>query len=1016
KRYATFKLYYTPDTPDEYEPPGFVGVDPEDARLYFATHHCEEVPDREVYGTLETGHHSVDLKVATLTHCIPSTDLTMDVDREERKAEIFEQAEDALNRNVIWSAEVDVQALKDAKDTVDSVVVESSVDVGPIGTRMRDGVVKLQEGGGVKTYVGAPSIRPADLEAFNDRDLTPGDVNTQPIQVVSSRATSPAGLAASRVTDTLQQADDIVRTLADGDDTEMLDADTQMPSARDRCALPDQPIGMDIDSRSLPRSTTPPSKPNQEPSSRTLRSTSVRKTSPAPPCSCGGKSDKRDPEIVCETCGGLYHICCMGYLGLDDSRIPRAFECFVCRLDRCPRAKMLPSDTRVEVENNWRALCLFRRALKVVRDGPVPPTALALSKRLACPNNLGQQMKKRLEDEGFIGPEVVETVDVFEESAPPKGKKKAKKPAKTAKGKLVIIWTEESKKRFMRYFKPGGTYERAIYNFEPSATREPSTPKAPRGEASKAPGAAPRVSREPLLPRQETTDLLLGRDTVDDAPLEDIFSPTSNARKRSHSAAKPVTYASRKKLKMSLATGAMNMEDPATDVKRLPSCTDSTVLRYIIALNDAGYIDGPSTCTISTAERLRRLEHHQAAWRDLNWSRTDSYDIDHRTGTYELYGGVYAQGLESTIDATSDGTRGLELIEFPSALRNQPEGHRWRIPDFGFDVKDFGMDPDKDLLILMRKPPGPSAKIRNPPLEVHLVCLRDPDARPHPLAQHPVLFYQPHVWNRRYYYWIQVVGDLLGVMFRPEVRNQDDAMAHELLDELIVWKWKTGEQVTRIRCDPGFEAGSFSFLTNEVILIPCVKDDIVPELRLYQLPRKTSTASTKDSASNSQASTLLAIFRFPEFIRSVRACGIVCRTDPSPWVPEPRRPADVHDAFESSERDHDVPVWPAHGAAPFAPHPSSRLVVISMDIVTMVRWPGWGILPNVEGDMGQQPMGRKHTFFTRAESLIEAWKMASEKLEGEGVADVPWEDWGPAGTRMLGEGTDPSAVCYVYGL
>ncbi|KIO34819.1 hypothetical protein M407DRAFT_240600 [Tulasnella calospora MUT 4182] len=326
------------------------------------------------------------------------------------------------------------------------------------------------------------------------------------------------------------------------------------------------------------------------------------------------------------------------------------------------------------------------------------------------------------------------------------------------------------------------------------------------------------------------------------------------------------------------------------------------------------------------------------------------------------------------------------------------------------------MDPDKDLLVLMEKPPKKTATAPNPPLAVHLLALRDPDANPHPLAEHPILYYQPPIWNRKYHYWVQVVGDVLAVMFIPEVRQQDEAIADQLLDELVIWKWKTGKAVTNIRCEPGYEAGSFSFLTNDIVVIPCTKDEKYPELRLYQLP--TATTSSQASPSTSAPSNLLAIFHFPEFTNSVRQCGIMCRADPSPWAPPPSNP--VHRDAKSSEKDYDVPIWPAHGTAPFAPHPSNRLLVITLDIITLVRWPTWG-MPQLQG---QQALSRKHTAFTTAEVLLRAWKKGLETRETEGlnladgcsVVELPWEDWGPTGTRMLSEATDQSAVCYVYGL
>ncbi|KAG8954499.1 hypothetical protein FRC04_011827 [Tulasnella sp. 424] len=324
------------------------------------------------------------------------------------------------------------------------------------------------------------------------------------------------------------------------------------------------------------------------------------------------------------------------------------------------------------------------------------------------------------------------------------------------------------------------------------------------------------------------------------------------------------------------------------------------------------------------------------------------------------------------------------------------------------------MDPDKDLLVLVEKPPKKTLADPNPSLSVHLLALRDPDAKPHPLAQHPVLYYKPRIWHRKYHFWIQVIGDVLAVMFMPEILQQDQSIADQLLDETVIWKWKTGELVTSIRCEPGYEAGSFSFLTNDIIVIPSTKDEKIPELRLYRLP--TQKTPSEASSSSAKASTLLAIFHFPEFKDSVMACGIICRADPSPWVPPSRSP--IHRNVRSSERDYDVPVWPAHGAAPFAPHPSSRLLVISLDIVTMGGWPGW-IAQQVPW---QQPMSRKHSIFTKGDVLLEAWRKGLDDRTAIGidavdsVVEIPWEVWGPAGTRMLSEATDPSAVCYVYGL
>lgn len=57
---------------------------------------------------------------------------------------------------------------------------------------------------------------------------------------------------------------------------------------------------------------------------------------------------------------------------------------------------------------------------------------------------------------------------------------------------------------------------------------------------------------------------------------------------------------------------------------------------------------------------------------------------------WEFLGGVL--GL-------SAGSR-LRFIQVPSKLRSIEE-KRWTIEDIGFKVKDFGMDPAQDLLVVL---------------------------------------------------------------------------------------------------------------------------------------------------------------------------------------------------------------------------------------------------------------------------------------------------------------------------
>ncbi len=58
RRFATFKIFYTDETPSDYEPPHFQAGDMEKDKWYFMTHAFDEVPDRCSIGKLDTGHHS----------------------------------------------------------------------------------------------------------------------------------------------------------------------------------------------------------------------------------------------------------------------------------------------------------------------------------------------------------------------------------------------------------------------------------------------------------------------------------------------------------------------------------------------------------------------------------------------------------------------------------------------------------------------------------------------------------------------------------------------------------------------------------------------------------------------------------------------------------------------------------------------------------------------------------------------------------------------------------------------
>jgi hypothetical protein len=120
---------------------------------------------------------------------------------------------------------------------------------------------------------------------------------------------------------------------------------------------------------------------------------------------------------------------------------------------------------------------------------------------------------------------------------------------------------------------------------------------------------------------------------------------------------------------------------------------ETASLQYAIELAAAGQVNGPETSGASSASRLEALKKHQSSWDNLKWSRELRIPME-GGGLWELYGGVLAQ-------STAEGT--LTFMQLPSDLRSIEE-KVWTLENLGLVVRDFGMDPSQDLLVLIQSP------------------------------------------------------------------------------------------------------------------------------------------------------------------------------------------------------------------------------------------------------------------------------------------------------------------------
>ncbi|KAF8891369.1 hypothetical protein BD779DRAFT_1670981 [Infundibulicybe gibba] len=148
---------------------------------------------------------------------------------------------------------------------------------------------------------------------------------------------------------------------------------------------------------------------------------------------------------------------------------------------------------------------------------------------------------------------------------------------------------------------------------------------------------------------------------------------------------------------------------------------------------------------------------HRKAWMDLTWSKThtiamfDEEELLALDGAWEFIGGVLGLGI---------GPR-MRFIQVPSTLRDIPM-KEWVIQDLGYNLKDFGMDPSQDLLIVIEE------------------------------------------------YNIQVFKNKVAITLQSE----------DTENEVIVWNWMSGEI---IRIITG-EIRACAFLTEQLLMVGTVLD------------------------------------------------------------------------------------------------------------------------------------------------------------------------------------------------
>ncbi|CAK5265207.1 unnamed protein product, partial [Mycena citricolor] len=416
RRFAAFKLFYTDETPSDYEPPHFKSGDADKDKWYFMTHDLDEVPDRWNVGQLDTGHHSINLSVASIATYLPSCTendnatftgtttrglsgpaMTPAEEAAFRADQAEKQTTDAETRNIVWSADASVEGIGNNTPVLSEDVVKGDGEYVPVGIRKDDGAIAPVPAMEAEEahFGGATQTVPTRLEELNAQNkLADVDMDqTQTLDINQLGSELQPSLPASSIMTTETEIDTqvlqdlVLNNQAFAEDSEMLDMETQVVEDMDPIqslqsidsSMVDQ-IEEDQIEEDLP--TPRPAKKKRDVVDRGLR------------CECDVDVSSLLSDVsrviciqmdgdtcLCGDCGRRYHVWCMGFHSPADSRIPEDFTCFDCRARADNSWELIQLDLYPQMLSKFKDLALFRRAIKVVETYN-PEVVLDFAKRI----------------------------------------------------------------------------------------------------------------------------------------------------------------------------------------------------------------------------------------------------------------------------------------------------------------------------------------------------------------------------------------------------------------------------------------------------------------------------------------------------------------------------------------------------------------------------------------------------------------------------------------------------------
>ncbi|KAH8985373.1 hypothetical protein EDB92DRAFT_1802543 [Lactarius akahatsu] len=283
---------------------------------------------------------------------------------------------------------------------------------------------------------------------------------------------------------------------------------------------------------------------------------------------------------------------------------------------------------------------------------------------------------------------------------------------------------------------------------------------------------------------------------------------------------------------------------------------------------------------------------------------------------------------------------------------NSADETRLVVDDLGVRIKDFALDPAQDLIVLLEHPPA--VGLSASPSAAYAgtdICVHLRKLSAGAVAPHPAV--KVSVLCRR------SPGPVRGCM----IQIVEDVVGMYFwmpLHGVLIWNWMAGEElVVRLLAPTLRRIWDFSFLSPRAYMVTTLKDG--GEIRIYSLA----------SPSSSRRPTHVATLHLP--------------------APHPN-----HALFELTTTTGPFLARPPAGS-PFSFSRTARVHVFTMHHDPGAHRGRW------------QPA----CFVVHNRTLMRY--VETYRDDGSGAVDVPWEEWGPAGTRFFVLANGFQWLRYVHG-